>query len=68
MTEAAAGKRRRRTVRNALIATRNDQTWLFRCQLCGEPITFQEPLVPWTQCHQVKVAHARCIALQGESS
>lgn len=66
MTEVAAGKRRRRAAWGAPMRVRKEQDWLFRCQLCGEPITFQEPLVPWTQCHQVKVAHARCIAQQGE--
>jgi hypothetical protein len=39
---------------------RESPNWLFTCLVCGEPIRFDEPLVTWTQDHEVKVAHGRC--------
>lgn len=49
--------RRRGTSQPCMQETPN---WLFTCQVCGEPITFDEPLVTWTQDDTVRVAHCRC--------
>jgi hypothetical protein len=61
MAETLARHRRPRHAQPAQPRMVESPNWLFTCLVCGEPITFDEPLMTWTQGNEVKVAHCRCV-------
>ncbi|MEJ5250732.1 MAG: hypothetical protein HPY54_07365 [Chthonomonadetes bacterium] len=60
MTEMATRKDRLKQAGSSQPRFQENVNWLFICQQCGEPITFDESLVTWTQEGMVRVAHCRC--------
>jgi hypothetical protein len=60
MAETLARHQRRRSAEPSQPRTGESPNWLFTCLVCGEPITFDEPLMTWTQGNEVQVAHCRC--------
>jgi|GEM_PF-694829 hypothetical protein len=61
MAETLARNRRLRYAEPSQPRMGESPNWLFTCLVCGEPITFDEPLMTWTQGNEVKVAHCRCV-------
>jgi len=61
MAETLARHRRLRHAEPSQPWVVESPNWLFTCLVCGEPITFDEPLMTWTQGNEVKVAHCRCM-------
>lgn len=60
MAETLARKERLRRTGSSQPWTGENPNWLFTCLVCGEPITFDEPLMTWTEGTEVRVAHCRC--------
>lgn len=60
MAEMLARKERFKQAESSQPRIRENPNWLFTCLVCGEPITFDEPLMTWTQDNEVRVAHCRC--------
>lgn len=60
MAETLARRERLRSAESSQPRMGESPNWLFTCLVCGEPITFDEPLMTWTQGNEVKVAHCRC--------
>ncbi|GIV16777.1 MAG: hypothetical protein KatS3mg022_2212 [Armatimonadota bacterium] len=60
MAETLARKERLRRAEPSQPWTKENPNWLFTCLVCGKPITFDEPLMTWTQGNEVRVAHCRC--------
>lgn len=60
MVETVVHKKRLSQAGSSQPYIQENTNWLFTCQVCGEPITFDEPLVTWAQDSTVHVAHCRC--------
>ncbi len=60
MAETVTRNRRMARPVHSQPCSQESPNWLFTCLVCGEPITFDEPLVVWTEDNAVRVAHCRC--------
>lgn len=61
MAETVAHKEQMASNETRHRGVRTVPNWLFACMVCGQPITFDEPLATWTRGDMVQVAHCRCV-------